>query len=198
MATAADGSPEPDGAGTRTLRADARRNRQRILDAAAETFAQDGIAVPVDEVARRAGVGVGTLYRHFPTKESLYEAIVVARIEQLRDLCQPDDRDPTEAFFEFLVLMAQEVRNKQDLFEALGDSVVDLKTRCATQMAELEQAIDGLRRRAVEAGGVRPDVSTLQVMGLVVGTCQLPDPTGPAGAGCRMLDVVFDGLRART
>ena len=67
----------------RPLRADARRNRAKVLEAAEEVFASEGLAVPIDEVARRAGVGVGTVYRHFPTKEALFEAIVVARLEAL-------------------------------------------------------------------------------------------------------------------
>ncbi len=68
---------------TRVPRADAVRNLAKILEAAEEVFAAEGIAVPIDEVARRAGVGIGTVYRHFPTKEALFEAIVVARLEGL-------------------------------------------------------------------------------------------------------------------
>jgi AcrR family transcriptional regulator len=78
----------------RPLRADARRNRAKVLSAAEEVFASEGPAVPIDEVARRAGVGVGTVYRHLPTKQALFEAIVVARIEALiergEELCTVD------------------------------------------------------------------------------------------------------------
>ena len=87
--------------GPRRLRADARRNRQRVLDAATAAFATEGVAVPVDEIARRAGVGAGTVYRHFPTKEALVEAIVLSRVEWLigeaRVLAGTDD--PGTAFF---------------------------------------------------------------------------------------------------
>ena len=67
----------------RTLRADAERNRARVLKVAEEVFASEGLAVPIDEIARRAGLGVGTLYRHFPTKETLFEAIVVGRMQEI-------------------------------------------------------------------------------------------------------------------
>ena len=153
----------------RPLRADARRNRRRILEAAEETFAREGIAVPVDEVPRRAGGGVGPLCRHFPTKESLFEAIVLTRLDRLRQLCEADQGDPTEVFFQTLVRVAEEVRTKQDLIEALGESAADFKTRCATELGALERAVDDLRRRAVEAGGGRPHATPAPIIGLCAG-----------------------------
>lgn len=142
---------------------------------------------------------MGTLYRHFPTKDALFEAIVVDRLDELTTLCRADDGgNPAEAFFAFLARMADEASLKHDLVEALGETGVDFKARCAAQVEQLEQAIEALRRRAVDAGGVRPDVSTAQIMGLVIGTCQMAGRPGTADpGGCRMLDVVFDGLRAR-
>ena len=77
-----------DAPGARPMRADAVKNRQRILDAAEAIFATEGLSVPIDTVAERAGVGVGTLYRHFPTKEALFEAIVTARLEYLLELAR--------------------------------------------------------------------------------------------------------------
>lgn len=165
------------------------------------TFAREGIGVPVDEVARAAGVGVGTLYRHFPTKESLCEAIILRHVELLVATCdEAVDRaagSPVDAFFAFLRRMADEMTANRDLFDALGEAGAEFKARCQVQFGQLEQAIDTLRRRAVEAGGVRGDVTTPQVMGLVSGTCKLAQPGADPPGGCRMLDVVFDGLRSR-
>ena len=86
------------------MRADAVKNRQRILEAAEAIFATEGLSVPIDTVAERAGVGVGTLYRHFPTKEALFEAIVMARLEYLLELAkaQAGAADPGDALFSFL------------------------------------------------------------------------------------------------
>src|SRR3954465_151943 len=89
---------------TRPLRADAARNRARVLEVAYETFAAEGLAVPIDEIARRAGVGAGTVYRHFPTKEDLYRAVIEDRINRIvddgRGLLASDN--PGQALFAFL------------------------------------------------------------------------------------------------
>ena len=94
----------------RPLRADAARNRARVLEVAYETFAQEGLSVPIDEIARRAGVGAGTVYRHFPTKEALFRAIVASRLQRLIDSATPllEGDDPGAAFFAFLALLVEE------------------------------------------------------------------------------------------
>lgn len=183
----------------RPMRADARRNRQRILEAAAATFAAEGIAVPVDVVAERAGVGVGTLYRHFPTKEALFEAIVMDRIDTLLQAAVPSgDAGPAEMLFRFLAIMAAEVSSKHDLFDALAQAGVDLKERCSEKFDELKGAIDTLRRRAVADGTVRADVSTDEILSLVVGVCAGSGKASTAGCSTQALvAVVCDGLRAR-
>ncbi|MGH9086726.1 MAG: TetR/AcrR family transcriptional regulator [Acidimicrobiales bacterium] len=186
--------------GDRPLRADAQRNRRRILQAAEEVFARDGLSVAVDEVARHAGVGVGTLYRHFPTKEALFEAIVETRLGDLVEAC--DVHAPGgagEALFTFLEKMAELVARKHDLYDALSAAGVDFKSRCADQVACLEAGLDRLRREAVVAGEVRADVTTPQVLGLVIGACVGSDRSGMEARSChQMLRVVFDGLRARS
>lgn len=182
----------------RPMRADARRNRQRILDAAAATFAAEGIAVPVDVVAERAGVGVGTLYRHFPTKEALFEAIVMDRIDTLLCAAAPNNEaSPADVLFGFLATMAAEVSAKHDLFDALAQAGVDLKERCSEKFDELTRAINTLRLRAVADGTVRADVSTEEILSLVVGVCA---GSGKAPGACStqaLVGVVCDGLRAR-
>lgn len=181
----------------RRLRADAQRNRQRILDAAEEIFARDGLSVPVDAVAEQAGVGVGTVYRHFPTKEALFLAIVEDRLFTLIEATRvTDGDDPGRSFFGFLSIMAEQVSRKHDLFDAMAAEGVDVKTSCGDQMVQLESGIDQLRQRAVAAGAVRDDVSTEQVMGLVIGACMASEHTGLAGQSCQQLvAIVCDGLR---
>jgi AcrR family transcriptional regulator len=186
-----------DDTSARPMRADAVKNRQRILDAAEAVFAAEGLSVPVDVVAERAGVGVGTLYRHFPTKEALFEAIVVTRIQ---DLAAAADRaaeapDPGEALFEFLRTFGTEASMKHDLVDALAVAGVDIKSRCATTFDELQAAVRRLLDRGVASGAVREDVTTSEVIGLVVGACHAAAQAGLGAAPERMIDVVCAGLR---
>jgi AcrR family transcriptional regulator len=181
------------------MRADAVKNRARILEAAEEIFATEGVSVPIDTVAERAGLGVGTLYRHFPTKEALFEAIVVERLEKLLETIRTQRAapDPGPALFAFLGEFAGHASAKRDLFEALGSAGIDIKSRCFETMDEMKQNIDELRQRAVDAGAIRGDVSTDEIVGLTVGACQAG---GHAGADDdslqRMVKIVCDGLRS--
>jgi AcrR family transcriptional regulator len=187
--------------GPRRMRADAVKNRQRILDAAEAIFATEGLAVPIDAVAERAGVGVGTLYRHFPTKEALFEAIVIARLESLLEMAkaQAGAEDPSEALFCFLREFAQQASAKHDLFDAMNSAGIDIKSNCSGMIDEMKQSIDTLLQRAVEVGGVRPGVSTDEMIGLVVGVCQAGGHSGCDDAMLqRMLQIVCDGLRPQT
>src|ERR1700730_19159475 len=106
----------------RPLRADAARNRESVLRAAGEAFAEPGYGVPLDEIAARAGVGPGTVYRHFPTKEALFEAVVTARVQDLvaDARARADAADPGDAFFGFLARIAAESAAKRDLTAAIS------------------------------------------------------------------------------
>src|SRR3954453_10516153 len=97
-------------AGDQPLRADAQRNRQRVLDAARDAFAEVGFAVPLDDIAARAGVGPGTVYRHFPTKEALFQAVITARVTDLVTTARQhaEAPDPGAAFFAFLTHLGAE------------------------------------------------------------------------------------------
>ena len=180
------------------MRADAVKNRQRILDAAEAIFATEGLSVPIDTVAERAGVGVGTLYRHFPTKEALFEAIVTARLEYLLELAKAHAgaTDPGSALFAFLGEFAQQASAKHDLFDALSSAGIDIKSSCAEMVDEMKRCIDVLLQRAVSAHCVRNDVSTDEMIGLVVGVCQGGGHAGYDDATVqRMVGIVCDGLR---
>jgi AcrR family transcriptional regulator len=181
------------------LRADAERNREHVLEVAQEVFAAEGLAVPIDEIARRAGLGVGTLYRHFPTKEALFLAIVVDRMEHLvaeaRALATA--RDPGEAFFGFLSRMVHEGSAKKDFMDALSGTREELGRTLAGIKASYRTALAVLLERAQDSGAVRRDVSVFEVHALVTGTLASLDQLGrdSAQARQRLLAIVCDGLR---
>jgi AcrR family transcriptional regulator len=182
------------------LRADARRNRELILAAADEAFAEEGLGVPVDEIARRAGVGAGTLYRHFPTKEILFEAVVVAHMNRLaeygRELAGSDH--PEEALFEFMDRLAAEAASKRDLIDALSGAGYDIKASASESKAAVESVFEELLSLAQKSGSVRADIQVADLMGLIMGACSLaaPAPEQNDSSQARMLSVVCAGLRA--
>jgi AcrR family transcriptional regulator len=181
----------------RPLRADAARNRARVLEVAYETFAAEGLGVPIDEIARRAAVGAGTVYRHFPTKEDLYRAVIEDRINHIVDDGRAllADADPGEALFTFLRSMVlQWGATDRGLAEALAGLGIDVKDAAP----EAEEAFLGLLgellRAAQNAGTVRRDVDVPDVKALMVGAQAMQ--TYKAEAAERLTEVVLDGLRA--
>lgn len=180
----------------RPLRADAARNRARVLETAYETFAAEGLAVPIDEIARRAGVGAGTIYRHFPTKEDLFAAVVESRLEQViaagRALL--DDPGPGEALFTFLRSMVLEFgATDQGLVDALGGLGIDVETAAPNAEGEFRALLGELLRAAQGAGTVRADLDVPAIKALMVG-CQAMQGYDKTRAE-RVTDVVIDGLR---
>ena len=184
----------------RPMRADAARNHEKILLAAEEIFALDGAMVPIDIVAERAGVGIGTLYRHFPTKEALYEAIVMTRLTSLietADECikNPDAKD---GLCSFLREFANQASEKHDLFDALSQAGIDIKARFSDSVEELMARFDALRQRAVEVGAVRDDVGTRDILNLVMGSCHAAGQSGvDATSHQRLVDIILAGIETR-
>jgi AcrR family transcriptional regulator len=180
----------------RPLRADARRNREKVLRAARDAFATSGFGVPLDEIATRAGVGPGTVYRHFPTKEALFEAVITARIEDLvaDARARTGTDDPGAAFFGFLARVGEEAVAKRDLSDAIAIP--------STLRDDLHAVLDTLLRAAQQAGTVRSDVTTTDLILLLKGMLAAVHDTSPGGPdpalGERLLSVVRDGLRPPT
>lgn len=173
----------------RPLRADAARNREKVLRAAREVFAESGYGAPLDEIAARAGVGPGTVYRHFPAKEALFEAVVTARLEDLLNdaRARAGSGDPGGAFFGYLGRFVAESAAKRDLPDAISIE--------GSLRDDLNVALDLLLRRAQEAGAVRADVRTPDLIVLLKGMfASLAGTTDPA-----LRELVFavlaDGLR---
>jgi AcrR family transcriptional regulator len=169
-ATSARGTAAAESSPGRPLRADAQRNRERILLAADEMFAAHGVDASIDEIASRAEVGVGTLYRNFPTKEALLQALFVARMQPLitaaREAAEADD--PGEAFVAFMRRLGDEFVKFKALAEVMASSGMDLSAKAEASSALL-QAGEALLRRAQQAGDVRPDVSIADVAALMTG-----------------------------
>jgi AcrR family transcriptional regulator len=191
-------SPQQRDRIVRPMRADALRNRARILQAAQEAFTEEGKLVPLDEIARRAGVGAGTVYRHFPTKEALFEAVFVSRVEQLaaRARSMVSDTDPERAFFDFLAHMVAEGWAKRDLVDAMGGAGIDVTAPASPASHELRSAIGELLGRAQAVGAVRDDVGTADIMAMIASMIiaaqrQSDDPVQHE----RLFSVFCDGLR---
>src|SRR6476659_7252539 len=180
-----------DAPGGRPLRADAARNREKVLQAARQAFAESGYGVPLDEIAARAGVGPGTVYRHFPAKEALFEAVVTARVADLvRDArARAGAADPGEAFFGFLGRLSGEAAAKRDLPDAISVA--------GSLREDMFAALDLLLRRAQQAGAVRAGIVTSDLIVLLKGMfAGLAGSTDPA-VHERVFAVLADGLRAR-
>ena len=165
------------------MRADAERNRARILEVAFTAFAADGLGVSVHEIARRAGVGTGTVSRHFPTKNALIEAIIVHRAGTLMDLGRAlrDQHadDPAAAFFGFFTTLVQEMAVDRGLADALAGAGIDLEATVAGSGYDVTGMLGDLLARAQRAGTIRPDASLADVKALMSG-CLYDDPTFPA------------------
>lgn len=182
--------------GSSQLRADARRNRELILSAADAAFAEEGLGVPVDEIARRAGVGAGTMYRHFPTKETLFEAVLIAHFDQIAERARElsGREDPDQALFEFMACIGEEAASKRNLIEALAGAGVDIHQTAPESKRAVEDGFRQLLSRAQSAGYVRSDVTIDDLFGLIMGTCAMGNPAADASQA-RMLAIVFDGMR---
>jgi len=184
----------------RSLRADAARNRARLLQVAYDTFAADGLGVPVDEIARRAGVGAGTVYRHFPTKDQLFAAIVADRlaqhIEHARNLAAR--LDPGPAFLEFLGWVVREGGADQGLMDALAGTGFDLAAAVPDAEREWMRTLEQMLTAAQTAGAVRTDIDVHDLKSLLVGyQAMLRHRADPEGAG-RLVAVMRAGLSRRT
>jgi AcrR family transcriptional regulator len=181
----------------RPLRADARRNRARILEVAFETFASEGLSVPVQEIARRAGVGTGTVSRHFPTKEQLFEAILVSRagllVEEAERLAALSD--PGAAFFEFFTLVVAEGAANRGMAEALAGAGFDLEALAEPGGFDVIGALGNLLIHAQRAGAVRDDLDAADVKALITGCLARERAATDPAARERMMAVVSQGVR---
>jgi AcrR family transcriptional regulator len=198
-AAALDGA-QAAAAPKRSMRADARRNRAKVLEVARQVFSTQGTDVPLDDIAELAGVGAGTVYRHFPTKESLIQAVLLSRVEGLaaRARALAATEPPDRALDLFIFDMLYEGGAKRDLIDALIDIGVDPSTALAQTHTQLQRVMDFLLRRAQRAGTIRADIDADDLMALVTGVLIAfhRGARRPESAE-RSLAVLLDGLRCR-
>ena len=183
----------------RKPRADSVRNRERVLEAAKAVFAEGGPAGSLEGVARRAGVGVGTLYRHFPTRQALFEAVYRREVDQLVDMAEQPGTDspPLEALRRWMHANVEFVATKKGMSAALAVAVHASSSLTVHSMDRLSRALEVLLRRAVEAGAVRGDISAEDILRTIVGLCYTHDKPGWQGNVRRLVDVFIDGMRQR-
>jgi AcrR family transcriptional regulator len=181
----------------RKPRVDAVRNRERVLEAAKSVFSAGGPEASLEAVARRAGVGIGTLYRHFPTREALFEAVYRREVQQLGELAEQlkSEPDPVEALRRWLRSNVEFVGTKKGMTTALALAVKPSSELTAFSFERLTQAVGALLDRAVAAGDIRADVSPEDLLRALIGMCYMHDQPGWQTSVMRLLDVFVDGLR---
>ncbi|HEX2468446.1 MAG TPA: TetR/AcrR family transcriptional regulator [Solirubrobacterales bacterium] len=180
-------------------RADARRNRKRVLDAARAQFAEHGVEAQIDDIARAAGLGVGTVYRHFPTKDALLEALAADRFQRLAEwadeaLAEPD---PWEAFCHFLRRSAELQASDRALSKLMSER--ESFQGAANEAARLLEATQAVVDRTQASGELRPEITAEDVAMLMCGLGSSCGPHGFAGKHGmgweRYLDILIAGLR---
>lgn len=181
----------------RKPRADAVRNRERVLEAAKAVFSAGGSEASLEAVAKRAGVGIGTLYRHFPTREALFEAVYRREVEQLGEFAEQlkSAKNPVEALRRWLHSNVEFVATKKGMLAALALAVQNQSELHAFSLDRLTKAVGLLLRRAVAAGEIRADISPDDLLRALIGMCYMHDQPGWQATSLRLLDVFIDGLR---
>jgi AcrR family transcriptional regulator len=181
----------------RKPRADARRNRERLVDAAKAAFAEGGAEVSLEEIARRARVGIGTLYRHFPSRDAVLAAVYRREVQQMADAADRllTSEAPAEALHEWMRLFVDYIATKKVIAPALGSFAGGAAGISAASGLSIVDAVTRLVERARAAGDIRPDTDPADIGRALIGFTY-----GNAGAGweasaLRLIDILMDGLR---
>jgi AcrR family transcriptional regulator len=184
---------------TRKPRADAIRNRERVLEAAKVVFSAGGPEASLEAVAQTAGVGIGTLYRHFPTREALFEAVYRREVQQLADLAEQlkEKSQPVDALRRWMRSNVRFVATKKGMSEALALAAYKNSELFSYSFDQLTRAVGGLLDRAVAAGEIRDDITPEDLLRALVGMCYMHDQPGWQTSVLRLVDVFIDGLRIR-
>jgi AcrR family transcriptional regulator len=183
----------------RKPRADAVRNRERVLEAAKVVFSAGGAEASLEAVARDAGVGIGTLYRHFPTREALFEAVYRREVQQLADLAEQlkQEARPIDALRHWMRSNVEFVATKKGMSAALALAAYKNSELFSYSFDRLTRAVRGLLDRAIATGEIRDDISAEDLLRALVGMCYMHDQTGWQTSVLRLVDVFIDGLRIR-
>jgi AcrR family transcriptional regulator len=184
----------------RKLRADAQRNRERILEIAKQAFTRSGANISLDDVAKQAGVGAGTLYRHFPTREVLLEEVYRTEVEKLAAAERQfaETMSPIEALHAWMMLFVDYIATKQIIAPALNTLVGENCKVFDSSGAQIIGAINALVERAIRNGDVRPDLAPLDLLRALIGVSNVASaPDWPQSAR-RLVQILISGSRPTT
>jgi AcrR family transcriptional regulator len=186
-----------DKGASRKPRTDALRNRERVLEAARTVFSAGGPEASLEAVARTAGVGIGTLYRHFPTREALFEAVYRHEVQQLADLAErlKKETQPIEALRQWMRSIVRFVATKKGMSTALALAIAKDSDLVSSSSEQLTRAIGLLLEQGIAAGKIRSDVSAEDLLRAIVGMCYTHDQPGWQKNVLRLVDIFADGLR---
>jgi AcrR family transcriptional regulator len=181
----------------RKPRTDAQRNRERILQVAKEAFTRHGAEASLDDIARQAGVGPGTLYRHFPTRDALIEAVYHSEVEKIAaaQLRLAEQKPPLEALRSWMLLFVDHIAAKHIIAPALNSIVGGPAKLYEGSRAQIYGAIDALVKRAIKSGDLREDVEALDLLRVMIGVAHTTfDPDWQHSAR-RLVDILIAGSR---
>jgi AcrR family transcriptional regulator len=181
----------------RKPRADARRNRERILEVAKQEFTRSGANASLEEIAKKAGVGPGTLYRHFPTREELLVAVYRSEMEKLAaaERTLADTMTPVEALRAWLLLFVDAVETKQIIAPVLNTLVGDPKKMFEASYAQIHEALRALVKRAIKSGDIRKDLDPMDLLRAIVGVANVSASPDWQQSARRLVEILILGAR---
>jgi AcrR family transcriptional regulator len=181
----------------RKPRTDAQLNRERILEVAKEAFTRAGANASLDDIAREAGVGAGTLYRHFPTRDALVEAVYRSEVEKLAAAERrfAETMPPVEALRAWMLLFVDYIAAKHIIAPALNAYVGGASKLYESSRAQVQGAIDGLVKRAIENGDIRSDLVPFDLLRALVGVSNVASGPDWQQSARRLVDILITGSR---
>lgn len=181
----------------RKPRADAQRNRERILEIAKDAFTRSGADISLDDVAKQAGIGPGTLYRHFPTRDTLLEAVYRTEVGKLAAAEREFSRTmpPIEALRAWMLLFVDYIAAKQIIAPALNTIVGGPSKLFEATTAQITGAIQALVKRAIKSGDIRPDLDPLDLLRALVGVSNVASGPNWAQSARRLVEILILGSR---
>jgi AcrR family transcriptional regulator len=181
----------------RKPRSDAQRNRERILEVAKREFTRSGANASLEEIAKKAGVGPGTLYRHFPTREDLLVAVYRSEMEKLAaaERTFADTLPPLEALRAWLLMFVEAVETKQIIAPVLNALVGDPKKVFEASYAQIHEAIRALVKRAIKSGDIRKDLDPIDLLRALVGVANVATSPDWQQSSRRLVDILVTGAR---
>jgi AcrR family transcriptional regulator len=181
----------------RQPRSDAQHNRERLIEVAKAAFTKGEVDIRLDEIARRAGFGVGTLYRHFPTRDALIEAVYRAGVDELTAAAAQFEAShpPREALRNWMLLLVDYIATKKLIAPALNSLVGGPSALYADSGDQIKAAIKTLVGRAVDSGDIRPDIDPLELVRPLAGVANIAPGPGWEASAKRLVDILILGSR---